>query len=165
MDLDAILEASHGTFKHIALVDQSLAQLVDAHTEGITVDAVEQIIVNDTLKLRFVNLVGTVDLMNALRQAEAVPHLGVTWFIPTFWVPVLLVTHWILLPGSVVAFASAAGSRVESAARSAERTTSPWATSVGVDQVHRCRATGRGVCQRWCPVAASRETTALGFWK
>jgi hypothetical protein len=39
------------------------------------------------------NLVGTVDLINALRQAEAVPHLGATWFIPTFWVPVLLVTH------------------------------------------------------------------------
>ena len=39
------------------------------------------------------NIVGTVDLLNALRQAEAVPHLQTTWYIPTFWVPVLLVTH------------------------------------------------------------------------
>ncbi len=42
------------------------------------------------------NIVGTVDLMNALRQAEAVPHLGAAWFIPTFWVPVLLVTHFMI---------------------------------------------------------------------
>ena len=39
------------------------------------------------------NVVGTLDLANALRQAEAVPHLITTWYIPTFWVPVLLVTH------------------------------------------------------------------------
>ena len=39
------------------------------------------------------NVVGTVDLLNALRQANAVPHLGAAWYIPTFWVPVLLVTH------------------------------------------------------------------------
>ena len=39
------------------------------------------------------NIVGTVDLLNALRQAEAVPHLGTTWYIPTFLVPLLLVTH------------------------------------------------------------------------
>ncbi|MGK0190031.1 MAG: hypothetical protein ACI9R3_005850, partial [Verrucomicrobiales bacterium] len=42
------------------------------------------------------NLVGTVDLVNALRQAEAIPHLGVTWFIPTFLVPVLLITHGLI---------------------------------------------------------------------
>lgn len=39
------------------------------------------------------NLVGTLDLLNALRQAGAVPHLGAAWYVPTFWVPVLLVTH------------------------------------------------------------------------
>jgi hypothetical protein len=39
------------------------------------------------------SIVGTVDLLNALRQAEAVPHLLTTWYIPTFVVPVLLVTH------------------------------------------------------------------------
>lgn len=39
------------------------------------------------------NIVGTVDLLNALRQAEVVPDLGATWYIPTFLVPVLLVTH------------------------------------------------------------------------
>ncbi|MEM6437160.1 MAG: hypothetical protein AAF773_25385 [Cyanobacteria bacterium P01_D01_bin.115] len=38
------------------------------------------------------NLVG-VDLLNALRQAEVVPNLGTTWYIPTFVVPILLVTH------------------------------------------------------------------------
>ena len=39
------------------------------------------------------NIVGTVDLVNALSHAQAVPHLGAAWYIPTFWVPVLLVTH------------------------------------------------------------------------
>ena len=39
------------------------------------------------------NIVGTVDLVNALRQAEAVPYFLSTWYIPTFLVPVLLVTH------------------------------------------------------------------------
>jgi len=42
------------------------------------------------------NLVGTVDLLNALRQAEAVPNLGAAWYIPTFWVPVLLISHWLI---------------------------------------------------------------------
>ena len=39
------------------------------------------------------NVVGTLDLINALRQAENVPHLGVAWIIPTFIVPPLLVSH------------------------------------------------------------------------
>ena len=39
------------------------------------------------------SVVGTLDLFNALRQAEAIPQLGSAWFIPTFVVPVLLVTH------------------------------------------------------------------------
>ncbi len=42
------------------------------------------------------NIVGVADLVNALRQAEAVPHFGATWFIPTFIVPLLLVTHGII---------------------------------------------------------------------
>ncbi len=39
------------------------------------------------------NIVGMVDLLNALRQADVVPDFGATWYIPTFLVPVLLVTH------------------------------------------------------------------------
>ncbi len=39
------------------------------------------------------NIVGTVDLLNTLRQADAVPHLQTTWYIPTFVVPLLVVTH------------------------------------------------------------------------
>ena len=39
------------------------------------------------------NVVGTVDLLNALRQADVVPYVGATWYIPTFLVPILLVTH------------------------------------------------------------------------
>jgi hypothetical protein len=31
--------------------------------------------------------------LNALRHAELVPDLGATWYIPTFFVPLLLVTH------------------------------------------------------------------------
>ena len=42
------------------------------------------------------NLVGTVDLLNALRQAEVVPDLGAAWYIPTFLVPLLLVTHFMI---------------------------------------------------------------------
>ncbi|MHA1567311.1 MAG: hypothetical protein ACTSX7_18525, partial [Alphaproteobacteria bacterium] len=39
------------------------------------------------------SIVGSVDLLNALRQAEAVPHFGAAWFIPTFLVPILIATH------------------------------------------------------------------------
>ena len=42
------------------------------------------------------NIVGTVDLVNALRQAEVVPDLGAVWYIPTFFVPLLLVTHYMI---------------------------------------------------------------------
>ncbi|MEP0941673.1 MAG: hypothetical protein ABJH63_16790 [Rhizobiaceae bacterium] len=44
-----------------------------------------------------VNIVGIVDLANALRQAEAIPHMGAAWYIPTFVVPVLLVTHFTMV--------------------------------------------------------------------
>ena len=39
------------------------------------------------------SIVGSVDLLNALRQIEAVPHFGAAWYIPTFLVPLLIVTH------------------------------------------------------------------------
>lgn len=39
------------------------------------------------------SIVGTVDLLNALRQADAIPHFGAAWYIPTFLVPLLIVTH------------------------------------------------------------------------
>lgn len=39
------------------------------------------------------NIVGTLDLVLALSHAEAVPMLGATWYIPTMFVPLLLVTH------------------------------------------------------------------------
>jgi hypothetical protein len=39
------------------------------------------------------SIVGTVDLANALRQEGAIQYMGVTWFIPTFLVPLLLITH------------------------------------------------------------------------
>ena len=42
------------------------------------------------------NIVGTGDLLNALSQKDAVPLLGSTWYIPTFWVPLLLVTHFMI---------------------------------------------------------------------
>ena len=40
------------------------------------------------------NIVGTVDLLNALRQANVVPDFGAAWYIPTLFVPLLLVTHF-----------------------------------------------------------------------
>jgi hypothetical protein len=42
------------------------------------------------------NVVGTVDLFNALRHAEVVPDFGAAWYIPTFFVPLLLVTHFMI---------------------------------------------------------------------
>ncbi|MCZ6599290.1 MAG: hypothetical protein O7C74_00465 [Acidobacteria bacterium] len=39
------------------------------------------------------NVVGTVDLLNALSHAEIVQYLGAAWYIPTMFVPVLLITH------------------------------------------------------------------------
>ncbi len=39
------------------------------------------------------NIVGTVDLLNALRQASVVTDFGAAWYIPTLFVPLLLVTH------------------------------------------------------------------------
>ena len=43
-----------------------------------------------------VNLVGTVDLIKALSEAENIPHLGVVSFVPTFIVPLLLVSHVVI---------------------------------------------------------------------
>ncbi len=40
------------------------------------------------------NVVGTVDLLNALRHANVVPDFGAAWYIPTWFVPLLLVTHF-----------------------------------------------------------------------
>ena len=42
------------------------------------------------------NIVGTVDLANALRQFDVIAHLQAAWYIPTFVVPVLLVTHFMI---------------------------------------------------------------------
>ncbi len=50
-----------------------------------------------TLALVWVfNIVGTVDLLNALRHQDVVPNFGAAWFIPTFLVPLLLVTHFMM---------------------------------------------------------------------
>jgi len=61
VDRDAILAQGHSVFEHIAMVDEAIAQLVDAQTEAAVLDAIEDIIVNDALKLRFLNLVGEVE--------------------------------------------------------------------------------------------------------
>ena len=42
------------------------------------------------------NIVGTVDLLNALRHVDVVPDFGSVWYIPTFYVPLLLVTHFMI---------------------------------------------------------------------
>ena len=47
----------------------------------------------------FFNVVGTVDLLNALRQPSVVPEFGAVWHVPTPFVPLLLVTHFMILPG------------------------------------------------------------------
>lgn len=42
------------------------------------------------------NVVGTVDLLNALSHFNVAPSLGAAWFIPTLFVPLLLVTHFMI---------------------------------------------------------------------
>lgn len=43
------------------------------------------------------SIFGVADLVFALSHAGAIPHLGTAWLIPTFVVPGLLVTHWLVL--------------------------------------------------------------------
>jgi len=42
------------------------------------------------------NLVGTIDLLNALRHLDVAQSLGSAWYIPTLLVPVLLITHFMI---------------------------------------------------------------------
>lgn len=42
------------------------------------------------------NIVGFADLLNALPRQVAVTHFAAAWYIPTFIVPLLLVTHLIM---------------------------------------------------------------------
>ena len=42
------------------------------------------------------NVVGTVDLLNALRHVDVAPLFGAAWYIPTMLVPILLVTHFMI---------------------------------------------------------------------
>ena len=49
-------------------------------------------------------LAGVFDLANALRQIDAVPHFNAAWYIPTFVVPLLLVTHGMMLIRLIRAF-------------------------------------------------------------
>ena len=39
------------------------------------------------------SIAGSIDLVNALRQIDTIPGFGVAWYIPTFLVPLLIVTH------------------------------------------------------------------------
>jgi len=60
VDVGVLLERSDA-FSHVALMDQATVRLVDAQTEEAVDDSVERIILNDELKLRFLNLVANVD--------------------------------------------------------------------------------------------------------
>ena len=42
------------------------------------------------------NVVGTLDLANALRHVDVAPKFGAAWYIPTMLVPLLLVTHYLM---------------------------------------------------------------------
>ena len=42
------------------------------------------------------NVVGTIDLANALRHVDVAPKFGAAWYIPTMLVPLLLVTHFLM---------------------------------------------------------------------
>lgn len=55
------------------------------------------------------NLIGTIDLLNALRNLDVVPLLGAAWYIPTFFVPLLLVTHFMIFMRLIKPGANSAG--------------------------------------------------------
>jgi len=42
------------------------------------------------------NIVGMVDILNALRHIDVAPSFAAAWYIPTFLVPLLLVTHFMI---------------------------------------------------------------------
>ncbi len=80
----------------------------DLLTAGLALLAAFMLRLRPGLALPFVwlfNLVGIIDLLYALYEGAMIGlpdfHLGVAWFIPTFYVPLLLVSHvivfWFLL--------------------------------------------------------------------
>ncbi|MCG8555633.1 MAG: hypothetical protein MJD61_10160 [Proteobacteria bacterium] len=52
------------------------------------------------------NIVGTVDLANALRHVDVVAGFGAVWYIPTMLVPLLLVTHFMAFARLLQPFAA-----------------------------------------------------------
>jgi len=64
------------------------------------------------------SIIGIADLANALRQDEAILYMGATWFIPTFVVPVLLITHVMVLTRLV---RNARGARVSDIGETAQQ--------------------------------------------
>ena len=42
------------------------------------------------------NIVGSIDLANALRHVDVAQNFGAAWYIPTMLVPVLLITHFMI---------------------------------------------------------------------
>ncbi len=42
------------------------------------------------------SIVGTVDLLNAFRHVDVAPYFRAAWYIPTFLVPLLIVTHFMI---------------------------------------------------------------------
>ena len=70
------------------------------------------------------NVVGLVDLANALTHIEAVPHFGAAWYIPTFLVPLLLVTHFIALAKLWSQLRGRLGKRISKASRCSENPSS-----------------------------------------
>jgi hypothetical protein len=42
------------------------------------------------------SVVGSLDLLNALRHVDVAQNFGAAWYIPTFLVPLLLVTHYMI---------------------------------------------------------------------
>ena len=59
-----------------------------------------------TLAVWLFNIVGTVDLLNALRHVDVAENFGAAWYIPTFLVPLLLVTHFMIFARLIKATAN-----------------------------------------------------------
>ncbi len=92
----------------------------DLLTAGLALLAAFMLRLRPGLALPFVwlfNLVGIIDLLYALYEGAMIGlpdfHLGVAWFIPTFYVPLLLVSHVIVFWFLLRAAPSTQGSSVE----------------------------------------------------
>ena len=90
------------------------------------------------------NVVGALDLANALRHVDVVSGFGSAWYIPTMLVPLLLVTHFMMFVRLVKGAGEGGGgmeSRMKLASGAAPHR--PPSAAIRTHGARRCRGRGR----------------------